>query len=76
MFMCTLKAGVLSLDVLETLRSWHPMEAEATFRKHTESLLGIQRDYTLFKCCYFQEKKNETKSVIFSVDTHSQALAV
>lgn len=54
MFMGALKAGILSLNVLGTLKTWHPMEAEETLGKPAESFLGLQRDYALFKCRYFQ----------------------
>ena len=63
--MGALKAGVCSLSVFETLRSWHPMEAEATFGKPSEPLLGLERDYTLFKCCYFGSNKMKRRASSF-----------
>lgn len=47
MFMGALKAGVLSLNVLDTPRSWHPVEAEATFGKPRVLTGSTQRLYII-----------------------------
>lgn len=47
MFMGALKAGVLSLNALDTLRAWHPVVAEATFRKPRVLTGSTQRLYII-----------------------------